>query len=152
MGGDPLTRPLPARPSQLPVPRQVWPLWVFRILVTAYTLQVFAQAVLAGSFLSGHHGALQAHRVNGTVLEAVGPLLVLSAILVWRPGRWAGWPVAAAVLIYFTLGLQFGLGTSRQLAVHVPLGVLLLVGLSFLCQWCWAQPTRPPRELHGADQ
>jgi hypothetical protein len=135
---------LPVRQSSSP-PRR-WTLWPLRVVTTVFTIQVFAQAALAGSFLSGHYGALHTHELNGLVLAGFGWLLPVTAILAWRPGRWAAWPMLAAVVAYVTILVQLILGFSRALAVHVPVGVLLLVALAVLCTWAWW-----PRSWHAQD-
>lgn len=129
---------LTAAPTRRPLktPRH-WTLWPLRVVSTIVTIQVFAQAALAGSFLSGHYTALHAHEINGLLLAGFGWLLPVTAVLVWRPGRWVAWPMLAGLVAYGAIVVQMILGFSRSLAVHVPLGVLLLVALAFLCAWSW---------------
>lgn len=118
------------------VPRG-WALWPLRITTTACAILTFAQAALAGSFLSGHYGALTTHELTGLILAGGGWLLPVTAIVVWRPGRWTVWPLLAAIVAYAAILVQLILGFTRTLAVHIPLGVLLVVALAFLCWWAW---------------
>lgn len=129
-----------ARPRAQP---RRWTVWPLRVVTTVLTIQVFAQAALAGSFLSGHYTALHAHEINGLLLAGFGWLLPVAAVLVWRPGRFAAWPMLAGLVAYLAIAVQMILGFSRSLAVHIPLGVLLLVALAFLCTWAW-WPRREP--------
>ena len=124
-------------------PTRHWTMWPLRVVTTACTVQVFAQAALAGSFLSGHYTALHAHEINGLLLAGFGWLLPVTAVLVWRPGRFAAWPMLAGLVAYLAIAVQMVLGFSRSLAVHVPLGVVLLVALAFLCTWAWWPRARP---------
>jgi hypothetical protein len=116
-----------------------WPLLALRGVTTTVAALVFAQAALAGGFLSGNFDALDAHAGTGGAV-AVG-LLVQSglALLVWRRGRGPGWPVVASLIQLLVAGALFPLGEERVLAVHVPLAVALTVGAAFLLAWSWRE-------------
>lgn len=135
---SPTVSPPRATPAAAPKRPRPWTLWSFRLVVTVFTVQVFAQAALAGGFLSGHYGALTTHELNGLALAGTGWLLPVAAVLAWRPGRFPAWPILASLVTYAAVLVQLILGFSRALAVHVPLGVLLVVALAFLCRWAWS--------------
>lgn len=89
---------------------------------------VLAQAVLAGHLLTGNDHARALHQILGT--EGIGILLVvqfITAVLVWRPGRGPWWPIPATVVLYLVVGFQIGRGFEGRVAVHVPLGVTILL-------------------------
>jgi hypothetical protein len=93
-------------------------------LTSVQAALVFAQAALAGQFLNGNQGALNLHEVNAEVIPLVTIAQLVMAIRVWRR-RKVAWPTAAAALLLVAIVLQVGFGYSRQLAVHVPLGVAI---------------------------
>jgi hypothetical protein len=74
-------------------------------------------------------GALAVH-----VLELAQ---LVAAVLVWRPGRGAGWPALVGLAILLLGFVQSAMGGSGVLAVHVPLGMVVF-GLSvWLLVWAW---------------
>lgn len=124
--------------------RRRWALWPLRVVTTVVTIQIFAQAALAGAFLSGHYGALLTHEVNGLVLAGVGLLLPVTAIIAWRPGRYPATPILGSLVTYAAILVQLIVGFTRSLVVHIPLGVVLLVAVAFLCRWAWTVPRQVP--------
>lgn len=101
-----------------------------RAVAAVYAGLVFLQAAFAGQSLSGNTAALALHEVNGTeILTWVALVQFVLAVLVWRPGRGPAWPALLTGLLVPLGILQIGLGFSRQLALHVPLGVAMF-GLS----------------------
>jgi hypothetical protein len=85
---------------------------------------VFLQAALAGQFLNGNQAALSLHQANGEVIPLLTILQLVVAARVWRRRRVA-WPAGASALLLVAVVLQAVFGYSRQLAVHVPLGVAI---------------------------
>lgn len=125
-----------AWPEQRPARRR-GPTYVLVLTVAlAHTAAALLQPVLAGSYLSGDVDAIQVHSGVGTLLL---PLLamaqVVAAALFWRPGRGPGWPVLLCVAIFFAEGLQIGMGYSRSLAVHIPLGAGIVATSVVLAAW-----------------
>jgi hypothetical protein len=114
-----------------------WPRLALRGVTTVVVALVLAQAALAGGFLSGNFEALAAHAGIGS-LAAAG-LLVQSgvAILLWRKGGGPGWPVIASLAQFLVAAALFPLGEERVLALHVPLAVVLTVGVASLMAWSW---------------
>jgi hypothetical protein len=47
------------------------------------------------------------------------------------------WVAAVCVLFYLAEGIQTGLGYSRSLGVHVPLGVAIVGGAVAVAAWSW---------------
>ncbi|MDH2390854.1 hypothetical protein QCN29_19060 [Streptomyces sp. HNM0663] len=120
-----------------PAARRVrrWPLIVMRCLVTAFLLLTLVQPVLAGMFITGDVDLLALHEVNSHTLTFLSWLMVVSAVLLWRPGRGPWWPMPVTVLIAFLVQTQSGFGYSRSLALHIPLGVALTAGATALVFW-----------------
>jgi hypothetical protein len=120
-----------------------WPAWVFRIVVTAQAVLAFNQAVFAGRFINGDYGAVATHSTGAGVMELVLMVEMVAAVLLWRPGRGPGWPILAALSLFLLVGVQIALGFSRALAVHVPLGVTIIVLDTLMLVWAWRY--RPAR-------
>jgi hypothetical protein len=114
------------------------------VTVTLVATLTFAQAVLAGSFLAGHYDMLSAHRDNSTVTVAATALMLVTAVLHWRPGRGPLWPVLVSLLYLAILALQTFMGYRRLLAYHIPLGTALVGAALLLLIWVW-RPTRTHR-------
>lgn len=104
---------------------------MFRTFSAVQVVLVLAQAVLAGHFLSGNTVALGVHEVNASVVPTVALAQLVSAVLVWRPGRGPVWPVPVAAALFGALIMQVGSGYAGQLGLHVPLGVVIF-GLTML--------------------
>ena len=117
-----------------------WP-WLFLRVVTVFTtLGAFTQAVLAGGVISGRIEALPLHSTNGFLL-ALGTLVLLAAlVLAWRPGGAPAWTLLAGLLMVVATVVQLGLGFSRTLAVHVPLGTTIIIAQVMLLVWVWRRP------------
>jgi hypothetical protein len=115
-------------------------------VVTGETVLGLVQTALAGQFLSGHFGGLEAHATNAALMAAGAGLTTIAAILLWRPGRGPWWPAAVCLLLVVSTGAQIRLGYGRVLAVHIPLGVSIICALAVMLAWAW----RPPRAAQPA--
>lgn len=112
-----------------------------------------AQPVLAGRFLDGDYPSLSAHGSNGLALMGVAWLVVLAAVLAWRPGRLPGWPALVSLGAAMLLPIQLGMGYQRVLAVHLVMGVALVAAGVVVAIWAWIpgqarrsyRPPRPPQ-------
>jgi hypothetical protein len=114
-----------------------WPAWLFRIVVTAEAVLAFNQAVFAGRFINGDYGAVATHSTGAAVTGLVLLVEAVAAVLLWRPGRGPGWPIPAALGLFLLVGVQIALGFTRALAVHVPLGVTIIVLDTLMLVWAW---------------
>jgi len=112
-------------------------LWVFRFAVSATALLLFDQAIFAGQFLSGVYGALAVHTNMSTVTVIALFLCVIAAVLLRVRGRGPMWTIAATVGLLAVTALQTFAGYRRILALHIPLGVALIVLISWLAVWSW---------------
>lgn len=117
--------------------RPGWPLALFRIVATLAAAGAITQPFLAGLFLSGSFSALKAHEVTGQAVGGLALLALASAILYWRVG---GGPVIALRMsggLLVAVVLQIFLGYGRILALHVPLGVAIVIGAGQLAYFAW---------------
>ena len=128
-------RPTPPPTSQ---GARRWRTWPFRILMTLTTLQLFSQAIFAGQFLDGDAGALRAHHDHAYFAFYSMIVTALSALLPRRPrGKFLIWPLLASASLIVLIYVQIELGLVRSIAIHVPLGVAIIVAASFLTAWSW---------------
>jgi hypothetical protein len=117
-----------------------WP-WLFLRVVTVLTaLSAFTQAVLAGGVVAGRIEALPLHSTNGLMLALGTLVLLVSLVLAWRPGGAPAWTLLAGLLMVAATVVQLGLGFSRSLAVHVPLGTTIIIAQVMLLVWVWRRP------------
>ncbi|MGI5239398.1 hypothetical protein [Dactylosporangium sp. CA-139066] len=107
------------------------------------------QVLLAGSFLSGHYAVLQWHLVTGMSMVV---LALVQTVLVFLPGRRER-PrnvLQEGIALPVAIAVQGVLGMFRILELHVPIGVLMVVGLTHMASWAWKTPlparTRPRAE------
>jgi hypothetical protein len=104
-----------------------------------------AQAVLAGSFLSGQYDALRLHLMTAMVMVTVAVVQAVGVVVLRRAGGSRSVMLLGLAFPVILAGLT-GLGMTRMVALHVPLGVLSVVGLLRLAAWVWRTPlpTRVP--------
>ena len=110
-----------------------------RLIVTVHCGLILLQAVLAGQYLSGGFDAIAVHRANAGFVLLVGWAQAVAALLLWRPGRGPAWPLGASALVCVAELMQMAAGTSRELGLHVPLGVTLFGAMAALTGWAWAR-------------
>ena len=115
---------------------------MFQAVSTLYAAAALTQPVWIGIFLEGGYDYLLVHRSVGGVLIGFSWLVMLAAILLWRPGRLPAWPIAASMGLGVLLAVQFVLGSMRRTALHLPLGVALVAGAVGLAVWSWLPRTR----------
>jgi hypothetical protein len=132
------TRPLP------------WARRMFRTAVTIEVLFAIAQPVLIGGFLQGHYGSLEMHKENATFTGVAAMVMLLAAVVQWRPGRGPAWPAFASLAVVAAIVVQIIMGYARNLAVHVPLGVLIVTSDVLLLVWVW-KPVRTVGDAAFAD-
>lgn len=129
-----------------------WPYLLLRATTATLAALVAAQAVIAGSFLSGHYDALMAHRVVAMVATAVAVVQAVVVVFVRR----AGGPLPVmlfGLLLPLPVPGTERVGNGTVLGLHVPVGVMLVVGVLRLTAWAWRTPlperrraTDPARE------
>ncbi|GAA2747072.1 hypothetical protein [Kitasatospora cinereorecta] len=97
-----------------------------QVAVALQTAALFFQATTAGLLLVTSHGEV-VHGVGARVMYGASMLYVLAAVLAWRPGGAAPRPILYATGFLVLASVQVVLGIAHVRAVHVPLGVLMLV-------------------------
>ncbi|GAB3984980.1 hypothetical protein GCM10029978_096220 [Actinoallomurus acanthiterrae] len=120
--------------------------WVMRALVSAHVVAIFGQPVFAGVYLSGDYDGLRWHAAGANVVTSIGYLQLIAAIVVWVRSRQA-WPFLATLALVAAETVQYFAGMDGALWLHLPLGVLTIVGLVVLFIAVW----RRPASLEEAD-
>lgn len=98
---------------------------------------LLVQGITAGQLLSGEGGS-SVHHATGPFVTVAMVVQLVAALLVWRVGRGsARYPAISAILLVL-IGVQFVVGGSGDLAVHVPLGVALFGASTVLVAQVWS--------------
>lgn len=124
--------------------------WFLRIVLTLIALLAASQPVTIGQYLDGRYALLDVHATGAAALEQLGLLLI--AVTIWyvvAGGRtWTLLLLGLAVAIE----VQAVMGYTRILAVHVPLGVLVVGGAIGFAIWSWtaASARSRPRRTRAA--
>jgi hypothetical protein len=105
-----------------------------RLVAAAHAIAICLQPILAGVYLNGTGGALRIHEPLGLALTSAGLIQLLIATLWWRTGGSLAAP-AVSLLIMLGEGVQVGMGYSRQLALHIPLGIALVATAVAFAFW-----------------
>lgn len=94
-----------------------------RVLAAVQAALILTQGALAGSHLTGGAGALDAHRLLGTVvLGSLGLAIVIVAAFAFRRARWL---LVVSGIALLGLWAQIDLGFLDVLGLHLPLGIAL---------------------------
>jgi hypothetical protein len=127
----------PGTPSSTLAPNTRWLAFPFRFIITAEAALIFAQSVFAGQFLSGTIEALSIHRENADIAAIV----MLAAGLAAVPLRWVKrgvlWEPFACLGLFGLIALQITLGKEHVLAIHIPLGVTIIVLVVLFAIYAW---------------
>ncbi|MGP3770656.1 hypothetical protein ACTWJ8_07420 [Streptomyces sp. SDT5-1] len=118
-----------------------------RILSVLLVLDVLLQAALAGLFVTGDVSLLAWHAANAQVVGLLAVLVCGAAVLVWRAGRRSGWPALLGAVLVAAVLLQHGLGESRELGGHLPLGMTVFGLATVLAYWACALPAAGHEEV-----
>ncbi len=86
---------------------------------------ICVQPIAIGVYLNGSVAGLKIHEPVGLALAFLGLGQLIVAIVYWRRGGRLLAPVTA-LLILSLEAVQIAMGYSRQSAVHIPLGVVLV--------------------------
>jgi uncharacterized membrane protein len=90
------------------------------------------------------------HKENATFTGAAAMVMLLAAVVQWRPGRGPAWPAFASLAVVAAVVVQIVMGYARNLAVHVPLGVLIVTSDVLLLVWVW-KPVRAVPDAAAPD-
>src|SRR5689334_18269123 len=107
------------------------------LVLMIHAAGLFAQAALAGEFLSGTDEVVKFHEWTAWFVLGVCATQIALAALALRTGGASLWLLAGTVLILLAEALQIGTGYGRFLRVHIPVGVLAFAGVSWqlISQW-----------------
>ncbi|WP_169396784.1 hypothetical protein [Pseudonocardia xinjiangensis] len=114
-------------------------------MITVHVLAAVAQPVLAGLFLTGDVDAIGVHGLIGSLLTLVGMAVIGVALAYVLGGRGRLWVLPVAVLLFLADGFQIAAGYERQLELHIPLGVTIVVVSVLLAAWAWSPSAARPR-------
>ncbi len=120
-------------------------LWLLRAAVSIFLLAVLAQPVLAGLYLAGDVDALGVHALNASAVILLSMVVAVASLLFTTIGRGRFWPLPVAVALFLVAGFQTGMGYSRQLALHIPLGVAIVTAAVLLGIAVWRPSMRRAR-------
>lgn len=120
-------------------------LWVLRIIALLTSVAVLAQPVLAGSYLDGEVDAIATHGTNGVMILGLIFVQGIAALIYMTAGRGKGWPLLVNVPLWFGTGIQIGMGHSANLAVHVPLGIAIVIAQLGITVWLFTHSARNAR-------
>lgn len=109
-----------------------------RVVASLHALLALSQALSIGQYLDGSYTLLRVHAVAAGILVLAGAALGLVAVLYAVAGGRV-WVAAVCVPFYLAEGIQTGLGYSRSLGVHVPLGVAIVGGAVAVAVWSWTR-------------
>ncbi|MEV4114349.1 hypothetical protein [Nonomuraea sp. NPDC049695] len=110
-------------------------LYSLRVAATAQAAALLVAASFAGQAVESD-SMIETHVMAGMVVHLVALVQIVLAVLVWRPGRGAGWPALASVaLLVVGLAQHF---TWPWLGAHLPNGVLLFGLIVAVLVWAWS--------------
>ena len=119
---------------------------VFRVVTVLHAALTISQAVAAGGILQASTVGLIVHQAGAGLLWLVSVLQVPVAALAWRPGGLPAGPVGVSAGLVVGETAQVAVGATGVLAVHVPLGVVIVVVAVGLAAWTVrARPAPRPR-------
>lgn len=134
---------LPAALAPVRGPRTT--VWLLRVTATVQAGLALLQPVLAGWYLSGDYDALGVHDSNAAFVAGAVQATFIATLLYWLAGQGRGWPVLVPVALFVALAFQFGAGHNRNLALHIPLGVGIVVTSVLFVVWVWGPGVRRAR-------
>jgi hypothetical protein len=117
---------------------------VLRVVAVTHAAAACLQPVLAGSYLSGHSAALRMHQPIGFSIFFVAFAQLLTATIYWRSGG-RGWPALLSLAVVAGESVQISMGFARQLAVHIPLGVGIVMTALAFAGWTFRPAARVRR-------
>lgn len=137
--------------------RMRWALARWVLIVHAALL--VAQPFIAGTMLDGRSADAQAWHLNiGMALPAIGFVQIIVTLLAWRLARWPQGAFTGSIAVWVLELAQFFIGyLGMPLAMHIPLGLLLVVagvGMAYYYGYrdAPAQPGGSAQPARSADE
>jgi hypothetical protein len=126
--------------------RPVVTLYLLRAVCTLHLLLAVMQPLMAGLYLAGEADAMnKLHSPIGASLWMLSLLQFPVAVLYWRPGGGRLFPAVVTLVLFFAEFAQLILGSTHQVAMHVPLGTLIVTTVLGLTLWTYSKAARQPR-------
>lgn len=123
-------------------------LWVLRIFMLLHAAMAVLQPIMAGIFLSGEADAMNDwHSPIGSTLWMIALLQIPVAALYAWPGGGRLLPLWMTLGLFFAEFVQLILGSTHQIAIHIPLGTLIVTAVVWFAIWTWRPVARQPRRL-----
>jgi hypothetical protein len=123
------------------------PLLLARASTAALIALALAQAILAGNFLAGQYDALGLHALGARAITITSAAQIAILAWLWRAGGPRG-AFFAGVVQTLLLVTDYAAGELRLTALHIPLGVALVVGITQLATMIWRIPLPARRPVH----
>jgi len=105
-----------------------------RLVAVTHAIAICLQPVLAGVYLNGSGGALRIHEPIGMAVATIALVQLLAATIWWRSGGRFAAPLVS-LLVLIGESVQIGMGYSRDLALHIPLGIALVGAVVTFAFW-----------------
>lgn len=107
---------------------------VLRVVAVTHAVAVCLQPVLAGVYLNGSGAAMRMHEPIGLGVSFLAIGQVLAGAIYWRSGgRLAA--LGVSLLLLIAESVQIAMGYSRQLALHIPLGITIVAIACAFAVW-----------------
>ncbi|MEU4191142.1 hypothetical protein AB0E69_04530 [Kribbella sp. NPDC026611] len=118
-----------------------------RITGVLHTALVIAQPIAAGYFLAGNVDAMtNVHGPIGGSIWMVGLLQTVVAAVYWLVGRGRAWPTLVSAGLVIAEFVQLTYGYQQNFAVHVPLGVAIVLTIIWFTIWSFRPTARLTRQ------
>lgn len=100
-----------------------------RWVLIMHAALLVAQPFIAGTMLDGRSADAQAWHLNiGMALPTIGFVQIIVTLLAWRLARWPQGAFTGSIAVWVLELAQFFIGyLGMPLAMHIPLGLLLVV-------------------------
>jgi hypothetical protein len=105
-----------------------------RLVAATHAVAICLQPILAGVYLNGSGGALRIHEPLGLTVATIAIVQLLAATVWWRSGGRLAAPLVS-LLVLIGESVQLGMGYSRDLALHIPLGITLVGAVVAFAFW-----------------
>ena len=115
-------------------------LTALRALAVLATLNVLYQATTAGRILMQSEAAVEWHGGGAIALHVVTGLLTLAAFRRTSGGPW--WPTVLSGVVFVATFVEASLGHDESLWIHVPLALVLTVGVVWVTAWAFVRSAR----------
>ena len=114
-------------------------LWALRITAVSATVEVLYQGLTAGQILVQNQSALELHGGGAIVLHVLTGLTAIAAGLYRRATRGPWWPAVLSAVVFVATFVEALYGHAPTLYVHVPLALLLVIGITSVAVWSFTR-------------